>query len=195
MSGIRTSLLSREVIPFYAALVALGIATVAVDAGLHLANAVWIGRYLGIAGVLMILASFGYSLRKRKWITSGKPVQLLRWHERLAWAGSLLILVHAGIHFNAILAWLAVAAMLVNVASGLTGKYLLARSQRRLAANRATLLAKELLPEAVEEQMYWDSLTFGAVKAWRAVHRPITLAFGVMALAHIVAVCLFWGWK
>lgn len=56
MSGFRTSLLSREVIPFYAALVALGVATLAVDAGLHLANVVWIGRYLGIVGVLLILA-------------------------------------------------------------------------------------------------------------------------------------------
>ena len=116
MIGIRTSLLSREVIPFYAALVALGLAT------------------------------------------------------------------------------LAVGAMLVNVASGLTGKYLLARSHRRLVANRATLQAQGLSPEALEEQTYWDSLTFGAVKAWRVVHLPITLAFGVLAVAHIVAIRLFWGW-
>jgi hypothetical protein len=32
----------------------------------------------------------------------------MRLHERMAWPGSLLILVHAGIHFNAVLAWLAV---------------------------------------------------------------------------------------
>jgi hypothetical protein len=50
----------------------------------------------------------------------------------MAWAGSLLVLVHAGIHFNSILAWLAVLAMLINVASGLTGKFLLERSRRRL---------------------------------------------------------------
>ena len=31
--------------------------------------------------------------------------------------------------------------------------------------------------------------------AWRSVHIPITLAFAVLALAHIIAVFLFWGWR
>lgn len=195
MSGLRASLLSHEVIPFYLSLAALGGAALALDAVLHLANAVWIGRYLGIPGVVLILASSGYSMRKRKLIKSGKPVQLLRWHERLAWTGSLLVLVHAGIHFNAILAWLAVWAMLINVASGLTGKYLLGRSSKRLQATRTRLRGQGLSAKTVEEELYWDSLTFDVVKAWRAVHLPITLAFGVLALAHIIAVFLFWGWK
>ena len=38
------------------------------------------------------------------------------------------------------------------------------------------------------------SLTFDAVKQWRVVHFPITLAFAVLATAHIVAIFLFWGW-
>jgi hypothetical protein len=38
-------------------------------------------------------------------------------------------------------------------------------------------------------------MTFDVVKQWRAVHFPITLAFGVLALAHVIAVFLFWGWK
>lgn len=195
MTGIRSSLMSREVIPFYLSLAALGGGALALDAILHLADAVWIGRYLGIPGVLLILASSGYSMRKRKLIASGKPANLLRWHERLAWAGSLLVLVHAGIHFNAILGWLAVWAMLINIASGLTGKYLLGRARNRLESTRTQLRAQGLSPEAMEEHTYWDSLTFDVVKAWRVVHLPITLAFAVLALAHIIAVFLFWGWK
>lgn len=195
MSGFRTSLLSRDVIPFYLSLALLGGAALAIDAGLHLANAVWVGRYLGIPGVLLIIASSGYSMRKRKLIKSGQPASLLRWHERLAWAGSLLILVHAGIHFNAILGWLAIWAMLLNIASGLTGKYLLGRARKRLEATRSTLRAQGLSPQALEEQTYWDSLTFDVVKAWRVVHLPITLAFAVLALAHIISIFLFWGWK
>ena len=194
MSGLRTSLLSREVVPFALMLASLVGAALAVDAGLHLAGAVWIGRYLGIPGVLLILASSAYSLRKRKIISSGKPVTLLRLHERLAWAGSLLILIHAGIHFTAVLAWLAVAAMLVNVASGLTGKYLMGPSRKRLAANRARLLEAGLSDGALDEETYWDSLTYDVVKSWRVVHLPITLAFCVLALAHIISSFLFWGW-
>lgn len=193
--SLKARLFSREVLPFYLALGALAALTLLCDALLHYFNLVWIGRYLGIPGVLLILGSFGYSLRKRKLISSGRPVQLLRWHEGMAWAGSLLVLVHAGIHFNAILGWLAVLAMLVNVASGLTGKFLLDRSRRRLEEARQRMRQQGLSAAELEDRTYWDSLTFDAVKQWRSVHFPITLAFGVLTLAHIVAVFLFWGWK
>jgi hypothetical protein len=192
MSG---HLIDREVLPFFLALLALAAAALLLDAALHLANAVWIGRYLGIAGTLLILVSLRYSLRKRKIITTGTPAQLLRQHEWLAWGGSLLVLVHAGIHFNAILGWLAVWAMLITVGSGLTGKFLLARSRRRMEASRRHFQDEGLSAGAVEERLYWDSLTFDVIKQWKAVHLPITLAFAVLATAHIVSVFLFWGWR
>ena len=193
--NMKARLFSREVLPFYLALAALAAAALVCDALLHHFNAVWIGRYLGIPGTLLIIGSFGYSLRKRKLISAGKPVTLLRWHERMAWAGSLLVLVHAGIHFNAILGWLAVWAMLINVGSGLTGKFLLQRSRRRLEEARRRMQAHGIDATDLEERLYWDSLTFDAVKQWRVVHYPITLAFSVLAVAHIVAVFLFWSWK
>lgn len=195
MPSLKARLFSREVLPFYLSLLALAGAALLCDAALHLLNAVWIGRWLGIPGTLMIIGSLGYSLRKRKLIRVGQPVKLLRLHEYLAWAGSLLVLVHAGIHFNAILAWLATGAMLINVASGLTGKFLLDRSRRRLDEARQRMRALGLTAEQQAERTYWDSLTFDAVKQWRSVHFPITLAFAVLALAHIVAECLFWSWK
>ena len=135
------------------------------------------------------------ALRKRKIITSGNPVTLLRRHEYMAWLGSLLILVHAGIHFNSILGWLAVWAMLVNIGSGLAGKFLLERARKRMLEARQAML-RQGVPEAeLDERVYLDTLTFDVVKQWRAVHFPITLAFAVLALAHIIAVFLFWGWK
>jgi hypothetical protein len=195
MNTMKARLFSREVIPFYLSLLALALATMLCDALLHLLDAVWIGRWLGIPGTLMILSSLAYSLRKRRLIRSGNPAKLLRLHEYVAWAGSLLVLVHAGIHFNAILAWLAVGAMLINVASGLTGKYLLDRSRRRLDDARRQMRLAGLSPEELAERTYWDSLTFDAVRQWRSVHFPITGAFGLLAAAHILAVLLFWGWQ
>ena len=189
------SLLAREVLPFLLALAALAAAALLIDAVLHLLDAVWIGRYLGIPGTLLIIGSLAYSLRKRKLIRKGSPATLLRLHERMAWAGSLLVLVHAGIHFNAILAWLAVWAMLINIGSGLTGKFLLQRARRRLEATRQRLQKKGLAVGEVEDRMYWDTMTFDAVKDWRVVHYPITLAFAVLATAHILSVFLFWGWR
>jgi hypothetical protein len=191
----KAHLLSREVLPFLVSLFVLGAVALLFDALLHVLNVAWIGRYLGIPGVLLIAGSFGYSLRKRKLIRSGKPASLLRLHERMAWAGSLLVLIHAGIHFNAILAWLAVWAMLVNVASGLTGKFLLQKARRRLEEAREGMRLQGFSAEEQEDNTYWDSLTFDAVKQWRTVHFPIAMAFGVLALAHIVAVFWYWGWR
>lgn len=192
---MNSSLLRREVIPFYLWFSGLVLASLTIDAILHLTNAVWIGRYLGIPGILLILGSFGHSLRKRGFIKSDNPVRLLRLHERIAWLGSVLVLVHAGIHFNAVLAWLAAAAMLVNVASGLTGKYLLQRGQRWLKAKRTRLRTEGLSEEDIAAQCYRDSLTLDIVKRWRIIHLPVSLAFAGLATAHIVAVFLFWGWK
>jgi hypothetical protein len=192
---MKPKLITREVLPFLLSFSALVVLALLLDALLHRFNFVWIGRYLGIAGTLLILGSFRYSLRKRKIIKTGNPVSLLRRHEYMAWTGSLLILVHAGIHFNSILGWLAVWAMLVNIGSGLAGKFLLDRARKRMRTSREAMLRHGVPAEQLDEQVYLDTLTFDVVNQWRAVHFPITLAFAVLALAHIIAVFLFWGWK
>ncbi len=95
----------------------------------------------------------------------------------------------------AVLAWLAVAAMLINVTSGLTGKYLLQRAQRWLREARTQMREVGAQSEEIDLRLYWDSLVFDLVKQWRKVHLPIALAFAVLAVSHIVAVLLFWSWR
>ncbi|MCW8826030.1 MAG: hypothetical protein OQK78_06365 [Gammaproteobacteria bacterium] len=189
------SLIRKEVIPFLKIFGALILATIITDAMLHQFGLVWIGRWLGIPGTLLILLSFLYSMRKRKKISFGKPKTLLTLHETLTWIGALMILVHAGIHIYTILPWLALAAMLVNVISGMTGKYLLDRSRRFMADKRETYSQQGLSDEAVEKQLFWDATTFDLMKKWRAVHLPITLAFAVLGIAHILSIFLFWQWR
>lgn len=188
-------LLIREILPFYLRLVVLAVVTLFIDLILHLTDQVWIGRYLGIPGIILILLSFGHSLRKRGMIKSDNPIRLLRLHEWLAWTGSTLVLVHAGIHFNAVLAWLAVAAMAVNITSGLTGKYLVQRSQRWMKQAKADLRDAGLTDRDIEQRLFWDSLAARLVRKWRTIHLPIALAFAVLATAHILSTFLFWGWK
>ena len=189
------SLISKEIVPFLLMFGTLILATIVSDALLHHFDLVWVGRYLGIPGTLLILLSLFYSMRKRKLIKFGKPKTLLMLHETLAWLGALMILVHAGIHVYAILPWLALIAMLVNVLSGMTGKFLLDRSRRFVAKKKAAYAIQGLPEEEVEKRLFWDATTFDLMKKWRAVHLPITLAFAVLGLTHILSVFLFWQWK
>ena len=192
---MQRTLIRKEVLPFLLMFGALIMATVIIDALLHQFELVWIGRYLGILGTILILLSFFYSMRKRKLITFGKPKTLLILHETFAWLGALMILVHAGIHVYAILPWLALIAMLVNVISGMTGKYLLDRSRRFVAEKKAAYASRGLPEDEVEKRLFWDATTFDLMKKWRAVHLPITLAFAVLGISHILSIFLFWEWK
>jgi len=192
---MESSLLRKEILPFLLLFGALIASTIILDALLHYYDLAWIGRWLGIPGTLLILSSFLYSLRKRKLIGVGKPKTLLALHETLTWLGALLILVHAGVHIYAILPWLALAAMLVNVISGMTGKYLLDRS-RRFLADKKTFYAEQGMSAAeIDKRLFWDATTFDLMKQWRAVHLPITLAFAVLGLTHILSILLFWQWR
>jgi hypothetical protein len=192
---MKGSIMRQEILPFFALFAGLILGALLLDLLLHQFNLVWLGRWLGIPGTLLILMSFLYSLRKRKKITFGKPKQLLVLHETLTWMGALMILVHGGIHIYTILPWLALIAMLVNVISGMTGKYLLENARRRLADKADHYQAQGMNDEAIERKLFWDATTVEVMKRWRVVHLPITLAFAVLGLAHILSIFLFWQWQ
>ena len=188
------SLWRDHVLPFTLLLSVLALASWSGDYLLHRMNLVWVGRYLGILGTLLIIVSFYYSLRKRKIVTSGNPVTLLRLHEFSAWLGSLMILIHAGVHFNAILPWLATVAMSVNVVSGLVGRLLLKRAKAHVQTQREQLQQRGLSDPEVEQAVFWDAVALYVMNQWRKVHIPIYIVFLVIALGHILSVFMFWGW-
>lgn len=189
------SVLRAEVLPAAWGFVLLIAAAMATDALLHAARLAWVSRWLGIPGVLLIVSSFAYSLRKRKLVVSGSPARMLGLHVSLTWAGSVLVLVHAGIHLNGWLAWAALAAMLVNIGSGYVGRVLLGRARKRVEARREAMLAGGASTEAAAQALFWDAAGVDLMRRWRAVHIPITTVFGVLALAHIAAILALWGWR
>jgi hypothetical protein len=189
------SVFRNDIRPFILWFVWLIALTLTIDYLLHFTQALWIERYLGAFGTLLIVLSFSYSLRKKKIITFGKPKTFLRMHEYLAWTGSLMVLVHGGIHFNGILAWAAVAAMLVAVISGLVGKYLLKKSMNTLTTKKDEYSRAGLSEDEVEKKIFWDSLAVIAMKKWKTAHRPITIVFGITAVLHIITIILFWRWN
>jgi len=192
---VTASLWRRHILPFTLLVGLLGAATLLGDVLLHRLDLMWVGRYLGIPGTLLIAGSLVYSLRKRKLVTTGSVKTWLSLHELGTWLGSLMVLLHAGVHFNAILPWLATLAMGVNVISGMVGKMLLARSREHLQAQREHYQLRGLSKPEVEQAVFWEAVTYDAMTKWRKVHIPIFVVFAVLALGDIVAICLFWGWR
>lgn len=180
------SLLVRQVLPSAGLFAGLILAGITFDYALHRAGLAWVGLYLGPIGTILLLLSLLYSLRKRKLIRAGSPKALLSLHESLAWAGSLCLVLHSGIHFSAVLPWLALGAMLIVVASGLTGAVLMRRAIE-------TLTARETTPDS-EDNRVLDAVTVDIMRQWRVIHMPLNAIFLALALVHVAAIAFFWHW-
>jgi hypothetical protein len=184
----------KKLLPFILIYITLILAAIFLHLFLQGAGHKWILRYLGIAGTILIILSFVYSLRKRNLVKFGKAKLLLQIHEAMAWLGSLLILIHAGFEFGAVIPRMAVFAMLIVVASGLTGKYLLKQAKISLKEKRAELTAKKLPEDEIERKLFTLSLVADKMQMWRTVHIPLTLIFTAFAMLHIITILLFWQW-
>ncbi|MCX6204903.1 MAG: hypothetical protein NTZ19_01455 [Bacteroidetes bacterium] len=188
---MKKPLLIKYFLPFIQWYALMVLFAIGIDFILHKFDLVFIGRYLGTVGTTLIIASFIYSLRKSKIIKSGSPKQLLALHEYLAWAGSMMLLVHAGIHFNAWLPWLAIVMLLITVGSGLVGKFLLKNANETLKERRLELINTGANKEDVDEKLFFDSITVDLLKKWRIVHLPITLLLGILSMIHIITIIMF----
>jgi hypothetical protein len=188
---MKRSILIKDVLPFVIWYSLMILITIAIDYFLHYFKLVNVGLYLGYIGTFLIILSFIYSLRKRLYISTGSAKQYLRFHEYMAWAGSVMILVHAGIHFNAQLAWLAVVMLLINVASGLVGKFLLKTAADSLTASRLALEEIGISKEETDKKLFFDAIMVNAMRKWREIHLPISLMFGILSLLHIITVFMF----
>lgn len=185
----------KRIFPSVLLFIGLIAISILIDYILHLANLVEVGRYFGIAGTLLIISSFVYSLRKRKIIKAGAPKKLLSFHEFLGWLGAVVITVHGGIHFNAIIPWLALFSMVVVVASGLTGKFLLNEVKQDLKGKIAEKKEQNISKEEIEKDLLFQSLLVNKMQNWRKVHMPLNMIFIVLALVHIIGTLLFWSWR
>jgi hypothetical protein len=184
------TVIARQVAPALLLLGGLIMAAVVLDSLMHTLGLGWVGLYLGPIGSLMLIASFAYSLKKRKKITWGQPKHLLEWHQALGWFGSLVIMVHGGEHFHALLPWLALIAMVVVAASGMVGAVLLKRALEIVREN-ATGSTKGA-PDSPNAVL--DAATVDLMKKWRKVHMPLNAVFVVLALLHILAVLWMKPW-
>jgi hypothetical protein len=188
---MKRSVFAKYVLPFIQWFVLMVLIAIAIDYFFHRYQMVYVGRYLGYIGTLVIILSFVYSLRKRKIIKKGSPKDLLTLHEYMAWIGSVMILVHAGIHFNALLPWLAVLMLLIAVASGLVGKFLLKKANQTYKEKLQDLLKGGMDKRQADRKLFFDAITVEMMKKWRMVHLPITIILALLVILHVLSIVIF----
>jgi hypothetical protein len=181
----------RRIITAMGLYLLLIVMSLGLDRGLHALGMVWVGRYSGAVGTALILLSFAYSLRKRKMIGFGSAQTLLDLHEVMCWVGSVLILVHAGIHFNALLPWIATLILLIVVASGFTGKVLLAACRTQVREREHELRSQGLEEEEIRGRLLLASLAVDVMRKWRSVHLPLTALLAAVVAIHAVSLLIF----
>lgn len=188
---MKRSIFGKYVLPFMQWFVLMVLIAIAIDYFFHRYQMVYVGRYLGYIGTFIIILSFVYSLRKRKIIKKGSPKDLLTLHEYMAWIGSVMLLVHAGIHFNAVLPWLAVFMLLIAVASGLVGKFLLKKASQDYKEKLQGLLHGGMDKKEADRKLFFDTITVNVMKKWRMIHLPITIILALLAILHILSIVIF----
>lgn len=189
------SILIQRTLPLSISYILLILAALALDNILHFLNLVWVGKYLGIIGTLFLALSFGYSARKQKLIKNGALKFFLKFHCQTGWLGTLMILVHSGVHLNSILPWMATALMMLVTGSGHIGQHLINRLRKEVKEKIKQLGIDPTDTDELEMEQYWDSITVKALERWRVVHMPMVSIMLAMIAIHIISILIFWNWR
>lgn len=151
------------------------------------------GHLLGWLGFLAMLAGFGYSIKKRFDRKSGWPKVWFWVHQSSGVLAPLLILVHAGPHFHALVPAFALAAMIVVAISGLTGVIVHRKAISLMNAERAELRSQGLSRSDVESRLFDLASQEETFRLWQLIHVPMVMLFLVLVICHIGGALYFGG--
>lgn len=150
----------------------------------------------GIIGTLLVILSFGYSMRKRKKLfKSGGMKGWLRGHEWLAILGTVIIFVHTGTHFHGIVAIITLIFMFIAFISGLIGRYVYDNVRAEMKYKKEALKKDGLSDKEIEESLAGLATASEALSKWRLYHMPVISILGVMVVYHTIAALYYGGFK
>lgn len=155
------------------------------------------GHMLGWIGLLVLLPVFIYPLKKRYAPEASRRGWLQRWfgfHMIAGLLGPVLILVHAGAHFHALVPVLALIALALVTVSGIVGQTLHSLAVRQLNQQWRELHEQGLSEAEIEERLGERAAQEEAFRFWQLVHAPVTIPFVALTLLHIIGALFFGGW-
>jgi len=151
------------------------------------------GHVVGWVGLAVTLTVFVYSVKKRFDRKAGWPRVWFMVHQVAGVFGPLLILVHAGWHFHALVPLLTLIVMGFVVVSGVIGVVVHRKALALLNNTRKKLASLGLSQATVEDRLY--DLVSGeeTFRVWQIVHVPMVMLFLALLISHILGALYFGG--
>ncbi|WP_455244084.1 hypothetical protein [Petrachloros mirabilis] len=151
------------------------------------------GHVVGWVGLAVIMLVFVYSLKKRYGMKLGTPKGWLHVHILAGVLGPLLILVHSGAHFHALVPLVTMGIMAIVVISGIVGQAIHVWALRTLNQQRRRFIEEGLPPDMVDERLDELASEEELFRWWRAIHAPFTITFVVLVAWHVLGALYFGG--
>ncbi len=151
------------------------------------------GHIVGWIGFGMILLACGYPLKR--WLHPNQvwSKSWFRVHQVMGIGGPLLIIVHSGAHFHALVPVLGLIVMTLVVLSGIAGQALHHLASQTLYEQRHELARQGMSRNKIEAQLYDLAREENALRWWRCIHVPLTWTFFSLAVLHIVGALYLGG--
>ena len=151
------------------------------------------GHAVGWVGLAVTLLVFVYPLRKRISPARRWPRCWFRVHMVAGVLGPLLIFLHSGAHYHALVPILAMLSMVTVVLSGIIGQAVHAFSLSMLNDQRRRLQHEGLSDHEIDAQLHGMASQEEAFRIWQAIHAPMTLMFLVLTVLHVAGALFFAG--
>jgi hypothetical protein len=151
------------------------------------------GRVVGWFGLAVILLVFVYPYRKRHAPERHWPRGWFRIHMGAGIIGPLLIFLHSGAHYHALVPVLAMSTMVIVALSGVVGQAVHAYVLRTLHDERRKLQQSGLRDPDIETRLHGMASQEEAFRLWQAIHAPMTVMFVVLTLLHVAGALFFGG--
>ncbi|MBS0170998.1 MAG: hypothetical protein JSR62_11640 [Nitrospira sp.] len=151
------------------------------------------GHIVGWAGLAVTVLVFVYPLRKRASPSRRWPRGWFRVHMVAGVVGPLLIFIHSGAHYHALVPILAMGSMVIVVVSGIVGQLVHAVSLRALNDQRRQLQHQGWSEHDIDARLHGMASQEEAFRLWQAIHAPMTLMFLAFTLLHVAGAWFFAG--
>ena len=151
------------------------------------------GHGAGWLGLAVTLLVFVYPVRKRFSPPRCWPRGWFRVHMVAGVLGPLLILLHSGAHYHALVPIAATAAMVIVVLSGIVGQAVHAYVLRALNDERHRLQQEGRSEGDIETLLHGRASQEEGFRLWQAIHAPMTLMFLALTALHVIGALFFAG--